>query len=237
MLTLLPRIYLATKPELVGDVQTSFQFKFRNPDSVWFIDLKSGNGGAGGGEIDKPDVTIELGNEHVETLFGGDLAKVQQLFFSGEMKVSGNVMASNKLSALSGMDPAFVEAARDRRLAEGTSATASSAPSKPKVAFAPQVFSALAEQVGKGEFNLPGDSQIQFSIIDPDSSWVLNTASGDVSEGSAETANTVITLSDDHLQALVKGERSAKDLYQHGDLRVDGDIQFAHQLEQFKGLA
>lgn len=229
--------YVATKPELVGDVQTSFQFKFRNPDSVWFIDLKSGNGGAGGGEIDKPDVTIELGNEHVETLFGGDLAKVQQLFFSGEMKVSGNVMASNKLSALSGMDPAFVEAARDRRLAEGTSATASSAPSKPKVAFAPQVFSALAEQVGKGEFNLPGDSQIQFSIIDPDSSWVLNTASGDVSEGSAETANTVITLSDDHLQALVKGERSAKDLYQHGDLRVDGDIQFAHQLEQFKGLA
>ena len=231
--------YIASKPELVKEVNTSFQFKFTNPDSIWFIDLKNGTGKAGTGEVAKPDVTIELATEHVDTLFGGNTAEVQKLFFGGQLKLSGNIMASNKLTVLSGMDPSLVEAARDKRLAEGTDASTEVATETPKEPSAPVVFKALAEQVAAGEFNLPGNPLLQFRMTDPESNWVVNLAStpAEIKEDIDESASATFTLSDDHLLALAKGERTVKDLYQHGELRVDGDMQLAHHLEQLKGLA
>ena len=44
-----------------------------------------------------------------------------------------------------------------------------------------------------------------------------------------------ITVSDDDLAALSAGA-AAKDLYQHGKLRVDGDVSVAHRLGVLKGL-
>ncbi|MFX4681892.1 SCP2 sterol-binding domain-containing protein, partial [Acinetobacter baumannii] len=100
------------RPELVEQTKTSFQFHFANPDSAWFIDLRNAPGSVGAGEAVKPDVTIALDTAHADTLFGGDLAAVQKLFFGGQLKISGNVMASNKLTVLAGMDKALVEQAR-----------------------------------------------------------------------------------------------------------------------------
>ena len=71
-------------------------------------------GAAGPGTIDKPDVTLALDSEHLSTVFGGDLAAVQKLFFGGELKISGNVMASNKLTVLQDMDPKLAEQERIR---------------------------------------------------------------------------------------------------------------------------
>ena len=75
-------------------------------------------------QLDKADVTLELDTKHAPTLFGGDLAAVQKLFFGGELKIDGNVMASNKLTVLQGMDPKLVDQARDKRLASGQPDTA-----------------------------------------------------------------------------------------------------------------
>ncbi|MCG8672510.1 MAG: SDR family NAD(P)-dependent oxidoreductase [Pseudomonadales bacterium] len=231
--------FIASKPELVADVSTSFQFKFSNPDSTWFIDLKNDAGAAGAGFVEKPDVTIELDTKHVDTLFGGNVAEVQKLFFGGELKLSGNIMASNKLSALSDMDPKLVEAARDKRLQEGTSAAEASVTTAKREPSATAIFAALKERALSGDFSLSGSPEVQFNVTDPDTSWVITGEAGnwEVYEGSSDSAKTVFTISDQLLEALAKGERSAKDLYQHGELRIDGDMMLAHDLEQFKGLA
>ena len=56
-----------------------------------------------------------------------------------------------------------------------------------------------------------------------------------VALGAGEAAATV-TVSDSDLTALVKGEADARTLYQHGKLRVDGDVSIAHRLGFLNGL-
>ncbi len=231
--------YIATKPDLVEKVSTCFQFRFTDPDTLWFIDLKHAPGRSGSGETAKPDVTIELPTRHVETLFGGDLAAVQKLFFSGEMKVSGNVMASNKLSVLSGMERKWVEEARNKRLQGGSSQTSqASAVAKPQP-HAPEIFSALQTHLERNPDLFAGAEQVQFNIEHPNDSWVAQRQPQGwiVEQGVASAPAAVFTLSDQSLEALAKGERSAKDLFQHGLLKVEGDMGLAHQLECIKGLA
>ena len=45
-----------------------------------------------------------------------------------------------------------------------------------------------------------------------------------------------ISLTEEDLVSLAKGSESAQSLYQHGKLRVDGDIRLAHKLSFLKGL-
>jgi len=47
-------------------------------------------------------------------------------------------------------------------------------------------------------------------------------------------AVTVLTIKDADLAGLSAG--NAKSLYQHGQLRVDGDVSVAHRLGFLKGL-
>ena len=47
------------------------------PAGIIGIDLKNGNGSAGKGNAEKPDVTLELDAELAPVLFGGDVAEVQ----------------------------------------------------------------------------------------------------------------------------------------------------------------
>ena len=56
-----------------------------------------------------------------------------------------------------------------------------------------------------------------------------------MTEGTEATADATLTLADADLAALAKGRR-AQSLYQHGKLRVDGDVRVAHKLGFFKGL-
>lgn len=225
------KTFVASKPELVEQTKTSFQFRFHKPDSNWFIDLKNAPGSVGAGEAVKPDVTIELDAEHADTLFGGDLAAVQKLFFGGQMKVSGNVMASNKLSVLSSMDKSLVEAARAARLASGASTeqtasiTASARPS-----FAEQLMANLSQKPLSAGQHQRGVMQLRVSA--PESAWIINVSASGVSVTAGETdAETVVSVADEHLEALSRGERKLADLYQRGELTVDGDVSLARALD------
>jgi NAD(P)-dependent dehydrogenase (short-subunit alcohol dehydrogenase family)/acyl dehydratase len=109
--------HVATHPELAAKVNTAFQFKLNNPESSWVLDLKEGADAVREGVADKADCTIELDAELLHTVVTAPLADVQKLFFGGKMKVGGNVMASNKLSELSAIDPAKYEKAMADRLA------------------------------------------------------------------------------------------------------------------------
>ena len=147
-------------------------------------------------------------------------------------------MASNKLSVLSGMDPALVEAARDRRIASGTSATPATVAKTARTPVAADLFAALTSKVSQGEVDAEGVFDITISVTNPDGRWVVkrNDDNWEVFEGDSDSATTHFLLSDEHLESLANGTRTAKDLYQHGELRVDGDIALAGVLKLLIGL-
>ena len=109
--------HVAGHPELAAKVDTAFQFKLNNPESHWVLDLKTGADAVREGVADKADCTIELDADLLHTVVTAPLADVQKLFFGGQMKVGGDVMASNKLSELSVIDPDQYDKAKARRLA------------------------------------------------------------------------------------------------------------------------
>ncbi|OTG92766.1 peroxisomal multifunctional enzyme type 2 [Acinetobacter sp. ANC 3832] len=219
---------------IVDKVKTTFQFKLTNPDSSWFIDLKNGQGSAGAGETTNPDVTLAMDEAHVETVFGGDIGEVQKLFFGGQLKISGNVMASNKLAVLQDMDKKLIDQARDQRLASGNIAPlASTASSTPRIAKSEAIFKALQQRLN-GESNTA--HVYQFNISEPNAEWIVDLSQGSVQQGQNAQANVTLAISDEHLSELVTGQRTVRDLYQHGDLTVDGDIQLVHQMQFLNGL-
>ena len=63
----------------------------------------------------------------------------------------------------------------------------------------------------------------------------IRSGNGSVAEGKSDKATVTLKLADDDLEALAKGE-SLRDLYQHGRIRIDGDVRVAHKLNFFKGL-
>ena len=227
--------YITNTAGIVDKTKTSFQFKLKNPESTWFIDLKNGAGSAGAGEVANPDVSLEMDEEHVPTVFNGSLADVQKLFFGGQLKIGGNVMASNKLIVLQDMDKKLVDQARDARVASGDTTQAAAAPtSTAKVAKAPEIFITLQNRL-QGESN--ANHTYQFNITEPNESWTVNLANGSVQQGSDANADVTLTLSDHHLAELVSSQREIRDLYQHGDVVVDGDIRLVHQMRFLQNLA
>ncbi|MCA9675628.1 MAG: SCP2 sterol-binding domain-containing protein, partial [Myxococcales bacterium] len=106
-------------------------------------------------------------------------------------------------------------------------------------ALAPAVFAAL----GKRLADKPGlkdevKAVVAFQITGPDAAWTVDctAATPSVTEGAAAAADATLTLSDADLGRLAGGKATAKELFQHGALRVDGDIQVAHRLGFLKGL-
>ncbi len=109
--------HVASHPDLAAKVGTAFQFKLNNPASNWILDLTTGADAVREGIADKADCTIELDADLLHTVVTAPLADVQKLFFGGQMKVGGDIMASNKLTELSVIDPARYEEAKALRLA------------------------------------------------------------------------------------------------------------------------
>ncbi|HYO73622.1 MAG TPA: SCP2 sterol-binding domain-containing protein, partial [Archangium sp.] len=57
-----------------------------------------------------------------------------------------------------------------------------------------------------------------------------------VREGKADKADLTLRLSDEDLTALVQDPQAVQRLYQHGTLRVDGDVRMASRLGFLKQL-
>ncbi len=239
--------YVAEHPELVAKTSTIFQFKLHQPESLWTLDLKNGAGSCLTGETAKADVTLEMNEEYLGTVVTSSLADVQKLFFGGQLKIGGNMMASNKLVVLQDIKPERFERAKAVRLGGGGAAASTSAPavsqsaaaaSAPTLAAkAPEIFSALHARLQNGQNDAHSLSQtILFHVTEPSSAWLVDFEQRVVTPAQDEQANTTLRISDQNLLALVQGTRLAQDLYQHGELRVDGDVRVAHQLQFLDAL-
>ena len=162
----------------------------------------------------------------------GGKADAQKLYFSGKLKISGNIMASQKLSFLQKIDPVWAREAVAKLKAQGAGTVAKTAQvSKPKrQAQAPAIFAALEKRVAS-ESALASEVQAVVVFKVGDDAWTVNLkdAAG-VASGVSGEADTTFTIADEDLVALVKGEHNAQQLFQRGKLRIDGDIRVAHRL-------
>jgi 3-hydroxyacyl-CoA dehydrogenase/3a,7a,12a-trihydroxy-5b-cholest-24-enoyl-CoA hydratase len=161
-----------------------------------------------------------------------------KLFMDKKLRISGDIMASQKLDFLKKIDRAAaakVIASKKSLLPMPDAPKAATAPAGP--AQAPAIFGALGKLLSL-QPNLADELGAALAFAIGDQRWVVGGAAGkgSVSLGAATEVAATFTLADEHLVALVSGARSAQDLYQHGELRVDGDVRFAHKLGIFKGL-
>ncbi|XP_031161238.1 peroxisomal multifunctional enzyme type 2 isoform X2 [Sander lucioperca] len=93
-----------TGSELVKKVNAVFGWEItkagKNPAAQWTIDLKNGNGSLHRGPYSgKADVTFTVSDEDFMEVVQGKL-NPQKAFFSGKLKVRGNIMLSQKLEVI-----------------------------------------------------------------------------------------------------------------------------------------
>jgi 3-hydroxyacyl-CoA dehydrogenase/3a,7a,12a-trihydroxy-5b-cholest-24-enoyl-CoA hydratase len=78
---------------------------------------------------------------------------------------------------------------------------------------------------------------VQFNVQNPGAAWVVDlTGAGAVREGTDAAAAATLRIDDADLVALSKDPSIARDLYQHGKLKVTGDVRIAQKLGFLKDL-
>ncbi|XP_063224574.1 hydroxysteroid dehydrogenase-like protein 2 [Bacillus rossius redtenbacheri] len=90
--------------ELVSSTNAVYLFVVKGEsDASWFIDLKSGAGGAGRGKPPStPDATLTMNAKDLYELLSGKL-KPAAAFMTGKLKISGDMQKAMKLDRLMGM--------------------------------------------------------------------------------------------------------------------------------------
>ena len=237
------RDYVEKNPAVVEKVKTIFQFELKGPDATWTIDLKNGKGAVfPGAGADKADTVLEIASSDWLAMATGQ-ADPQKLYFEGKLKISGNVMASQKLGFMKKIDPEQAKAAIAAHKAKAASgevkaAAAPQAAAAPKGPGAAAVFDALKERLAKSpELAKEVDTIIEFRLTEGD--WHVDFTGGKttVAMGRATNPAAVLTLSTEDLVAFVSGKEQDARLFQTGRLRVDGDVRVAsNRLHFLKGL-
>ena len=233
------RDFIEQNPGMAAEIGKTFLFRLSNPDSAWTIDLKNGKGGVTEGGT-TADCTLDISDADFCAMVAGK-ADAMKLWTDKKLKIGGDIMASQKLMFLKKIDPKRAQevVAKLRGAGGGgaapkaTAATAAASKKDPK---APAIMKALGERLQKTP-NLAKEvgAKVQFVITGPDATYLADfTGAGSIKEGK-DKANVTLTLSDEDLEALAKGE-TLRDLYQHGRVRLDGDARVAHKLTFFKGL-
>jgi NAD(P)-dependent dehydrogenase (short-subunit alcohol dehydrogenase family)/acyl dehydratase/predicted lipid carrier protein YhbT len=228
--------YLSEHPELAAQVKTVFQFKVRNPDSDWVLDLKNGAGACRAGTVDKPDCTLEMDEALVETVVTKPLADVQKLYFANKLKIAGNLMASQKLTVLQaiGAEP-YARAKAARTGAEPVVAAPSEASASAQLPAptSADIFAVIAKHCALN----PGlgdqlKTLFQFKLTHPDSDWTIDLRAGDgaVTPGIAAKPDVTLELSDADFIAMSTGQADAQKLYFGGKLKLAGNVMASQKL-------
>ncbi len=234
------RDHVERNPDLVAKIATTYLFKVTSPDSAWLVDLKNGKGAVTEGDA-AAECTLEIAEADFIDMTTGK-SDPMKLFTTGKLKISGNVMASQKLSFLQKINPehAMAAVAKARAAGKGPGGGGPSAAATGKPAHAATIFAALDKRFAdKPDLAKEVQAVLVVKVTDPDSVWTIHAAGAtpSVTPGATAGASATLTLTDADLAALASGAASARDLFQHGTLRVDGDVALAHRLGFLKGLA
>ena len=221
--------YIKQNPDLAGKVNTTYLWKIGG--KAWTLDLKGAGSVKAGG--DSGECTLELTEEDFLALTQGK-ADAMKLFTTGKLKISGNVMASQKLNFLSKLDPSkAVEVIAKRKGAGGAASAPAAAPAAaaPSAdAQAPKIFAALTKRLAENP-GLANEVRATLKFVVDGNQQIFALGGAD-----AKKVDATLTISDADLVSLVTGKTAAKALYQHGQLKVDGDVAVAHRLGFLKAL-
>ncbi|MEO0437525.1 MAG: SDR family NAD(P)-dependent oxidoreductase [Pseudomonadota bacterium] len=241
--------YLRRNPALAASVGTTYQWHIKEPDLNFVLDLKNDPGRVYVG-IAAHDTALELlESDLMEMMQGGSDAT--SMYFAGKLKISGDVLASQKLQFLADMDP--VEAAE---LLESVTANASAASDDGMAIGADQADEDVASDGSETavesdqelverldillsgdlrqlELSLPAQGRIQLSLPDDTTHWTLDfSATPPTVKGLRNSdADTVIVGDAAALLDLISTKKPLAVLFQQGAVRVDGDMKL------FKALA
>lgn len=228
--------YVEKNPELAGQVKTSFQFKLSNPDSAFYIDLKDGKGKVAKGELAGADVTLELSDADFIGMATGKL-NPQKLYFGGQLKIGGNVMASQKLEFMKKLDgeKLLAQMAAEGRLPAAASAApaAAAAPAASGALTSADIFVAIGDYVAKNkDLASQVKTSFQFELTGPDSSYFIDLKSdpGKVAAGKLDGADCTLTLSDADFLDMTTGKADPQKLYFAGKLKIGGNVMASQKL-------
>jgi (3R)-3-hydroxyacyl-CoA dehydrogenase / 3a,7a,12a-trihydroxy-5b-cholest-24-enoyl-CoA hydratase / enoyl-CoA hydratase 2 len=222
--------YVMAHPELSQTVATVYDWRLTEPASLWMMDLKSNPpvllSGLSASHGKSAECTLEIADADFLALTSGQ-ADPQKLFFSGKLRVTGNVMASQKLTFLQKIDPReFASLGNDKADQSAPSAAPAVAfvsPPKPAAVSPQEVASMVTTYLHAREAFLQ-DTQVAIVLQAPEATLTF---------GSAKTPTVRLTLEHD-AAALLFGQQASldnfSDLYQRGKVRIDGDVLLAKSL-------
>src|SRR5678815_4091333 len=98
-----------------------------NPDSTWTIDLSTPPGAVHDSAVGKAACTLEISDADFMAMATGQ-ADAMKLFSTGKLKISGDVMASQKLGFLKKLTPEMVLAETKKRSGGAAQAATASVP-------------------------------------------------------------------------------------------------------------
>lgn len=216
--------YVEANPDLKDKVKTVYRFDLKNPDSTWTLDLKAGKVVQGASV--PAECTLTLDESDFLDMTDGKV-EANKLYFGGKLKVTGNVMASQKLNFLTKIDKSKIAAPAAAAPAPTASTAPAAKPASSSESHAHKVFAALAERIDKNNALVPeGDLVLHFKIRAPESEWIVDFKSGKatVEKGTPKRADTTLTFDESDFLSLIRGDANVEDLYRRGKLRVDGAL-------------
>ena len=229
--------FVKTNEKIAQATQTVFQFTLSNSESEsesnWVLDLKNDTGSCYAGTDENSDVTLELSEDNLVAMLTGE-ADAQKLYFAGDMVIGGNVMASNKLEAISGLDASLIENKKSQRIASGGSNGAGSAVQNDSLQAA-DIFAGIQKHLAQNNGQAAEKAQtiFQFDISEPESHFVLDlkNGQGSCSAGTLDDADVSLGVSEENLLAMFVNGADAQQLYFAGSLTIGGNVMASSKLE------
>jgi (3R)-3-hydroxyacyl-CoA dehydrogenase / 3a,7a,12a-trihydroxy-5b-cholest-24-enoyl-CoA hydratase / enoyl-CoA hydratase 2 len=236
------RDHIERNPDLASQIQKTFLFKLTGPDSAWTIDLKNGKGAVTQAES-KAECTLEIADQDFRDMVAGK-ADAQKLYFGGKLKISGDVMASQKLMFLKKIEPArAIEVVTKLRGAEEQAAAGSVPGAQDAPSGGPtsaEAFAVIRDHIEQnGDLASQIGKTFLFRLTGPDSAWMvdLKNGKGSVAEATAaDKADCTLDMADQDFQEMVAGKADPQKLYFGGKMKIGGEVMASQKLMFLKKI-
>jgi 3-hydroxyacyl-CoA dehydrogenase/3a,7a,12a-trihydroxy-5b-cholest-24-enoyl-CoA hydratase len=221
--------FLKKSPETVAKVGKVFQFKLSNPASTWTVDVKTG--AVSEGVSGSADCTLELSDANFMAMCTGK-ADPQKLYFGGELKIGGDLMASQRLTFLKKLEPQLVlDAMKARAGGAGSAAAPTASAAAPVEATAEHVFLGIRAYVAEHpELVAKIQTVFAFKLAGPDSAWTVDLKSGVVAKGAPSAADCTLEMSNADFMDMTSGKADPQKLYFGGKLKIGGNLMASQKL-------
>ncbi len=227
--------FVSANPATAEKVKTAFVFKLSAPESSWTVDLTTPPGSVNPG-AGKASCTLDMSDADFMAMATGQ-ADAMKLFSSGKLKISGDVMASQKLGFLKKLTPEMVLAEMKKRIGSGggadTPAGNNAEVSGVPADYVPSVDDVFAviEEYLKQNPDLAGKVNTTYLWKIGSETWTLDLkGAGSVKQG-GDSGECTLELSQDDFLALTQGKADAMKLFTTGKLKIAGNVMASQKLQ------